>query len=331
MLKKILYGFLALIALIILVSFFLPGTAHVERTTEINAPAAKVFPLLNDLKAWDVWSPWDAKDPDMAKTWGEVTSGEGATYSWEGDPEQVGSGTMTITEVIENQKVVTQLDFGDQGTAMGGFDLSESDGVTKVTWYFDTDVSSPFLIGKYFGMMMDGFVGPDFEAGLNNLKEYIEAMPPYSIEIAETTFGDIHYLFIRGVCAQSDLQPNMEERAGVLMGYVGESGVEVAGMPFSMYHSWGDEVDFAFCIPVSGEMDIDHESIEYAYMEEATFVKGTHVGAYDHLGTSYDEIQRYLEDNAIMSKGPAVEYYENDPGEVEEADLITSIYFPKDS
>lgn len=329
MLKKILYGVLALIALVVIISLFLPGSAHVERSTEISAPVSKVFPVVNDMKAWDKWSPWDQKDPDMAKTWGEITEGQGANYSWEGDPDQVGTGTMTFNEVMENEKIMYELDFAEQGTALGGFEFSESDGITSVKWYFDTDVSSPFVIGKFFGMMMDGFVGPDFENGLANLKEYVESMPPYSIEIVETEFGDMHYLYIRGQCSTAELQPNMAERAGVLTAYAAENGLEMAGMPFSLYYDWGDSVDFAFCIPIGSEAAVDHDRVEYAYMETGKFIKGTHKGPYDNLGDSYNEMQKYMEDNAVKPMGAAVEYYENDPGAVaDESELLTSIYFP---
>jgi hypothetical protein len=44
---------------------------------------------------------------------------------------------------------------------------------TRVTWTNEGDMgSSP--INRYFGLMMDSMVGPDFDAGLRNLKALAE-------------------------------------------------------------------------------------------------------------------------------------------------------------
>jgi hypothetical protein len=46
-------------------------------------------------------------------------------------------------------------------------------GGTVVTWGIDADMgNSP--IGRWMGLMMDRWVGTDFEAGLTNLKTVVE-------------------------------------------------------------------------------------------------------------------------------------------------------------
>src|SRR6185369_2627038 len=74
-----------------------PDSFRVQRVVLINAPPDKVFPLINDLKAWPVWSPYEKKDPAMKRTYGAVTAGKGATYAWDGD-KNVGQGSMEIVE-----------------------------------------------------------------------------------------------------------------------------------------------------------------------------------------------------------------------------------------
>ena len=44
---------------------------------------------------------------------------------------------------------------------------------THVTWSFDSDMGAG-PIGRYFGLLMDRMVGPDFEGGLANLKALAE-------------------------------------------------------------------------------------------------------------------------------------------------------------
>lgn len=329
MLKKILYGFLALIALIVIISLFLPGSAHVERSTTIDAPVERVFAYVNDLEKWDDWSPWSEKDPDMDVSWGEITEGMGASYCWEGDPDQVGKGCLEITEVVENEKIVNKLDFMEQGTAMGSYTFSEADGKTTVTWGFDTDVSSPPVIGKFFGMMMDGFVGPDFEKGLANLKALAEAAPSYSIEIGESNFGPHHFIYVRQVATMENLAQMMAESAGAMTEFAAANGIESVGTPFSQYYSFGEEIDFAFCIPVAEEVTVEDEVVMYAYLDEGACIRGVHLGSYDNLGGSYDEMDRYMSDNALESTGPPMEHYVTDPGEEPDpANWITHIYYP---
>ncbi len=40
-----------------------PDAFRVERSLTIADPAETIFPLINDLNAWDAWSPWAKKDP----------------------------------------------------------------------------------------------------------------------------------------------------------------------------------------------------------------------------------------------------------------------------
>ena len=85
------------IAGILLYAATKPDSFRVQRVVLINAPSDKVFPLINDIKAWTVWSPYEKKDPAMKRTYGAVTAGKGATYACDGD-KNVGQGSMEIVE-----------------------------------------------------------------------------------------------------------------------------------------------------------------------------------------------------------------------------------------
>ena len=150
-----------------------PDSFRVQRVVLINAPPDKVFPLVNDIKAWTVWSPYEKKDPAMKRTYGAVTAGKGATYSWDGD-KNVGQGSM---EMIESgpRKVVLKLDFVKPFEAhnMGEFLLEPKGDSTSVTWA--TYGPSPYM-SKVIGTFMniDDMIGRDFEKGLADLKAAAE-------------------------------------------------------------------------------------------------------------------------------------------------------------
>ena len=165
-------GFVALILLIVIISFFLPRLIHVERSVTINSNASAIFPHINSLKNFVVWSPWSEKDPNMKQTFNEIESGAGCKYTWSGD-KKVGVGIMEISESIENKLVKTELDFGKRGTAIAQFSLEESNGKTTVKWSMDTDMGNNPM-GRIMGLFMDKWVGTDHEHGLNKLKSQIE-------------------------------------------------------------------------------------------------------------------------------------------------------------
>ena len=150
-----------------------PDTFRVERTIAMKAPPDKIHPLINDMKAWTAWSPYEKKDPAMKRSYGAVTAGKGATYAWEGD-SNVGQGSMEILESSPD-KVVIKLDFIAPFEAhnTGEFILRPKGDVTDVTWAIHGP--SPFM-SKVIGTFVsfDNMIGRDFEQGLADLKAIVE-------------------------------------------------------------------------------------------------------------------------------------------------------------
>jgi hypothetical protein len=161
------------IAGILLYAATKPDSFRVQRTALINAPSDKVFPLINDVKAWTAWSPYEKKDPAMKRSYGAVTAGKGATYAWDGD-KNVGQGSMEIVE-SSPRKIVLKLDFLKPFEAhnMGEFLLEPKGDSTSVTWAIYGP--SPYM-SKVVGTFMniDDMIGRDFEKGLADLKAAAE-------------------------------------------------------------------------------------------------------------------------------------------------------------
>jgi len=172
-LKIILITLAVIVGLLVVVSFFLPDVAHVERSIVVEAPPEVVFEQVNNLKNWEKWSPWNKLDPGMKIVYGAKTVGKGATYSWKGN-DKVGEGTLTINESTINKSISTQLDFGEYGGGQGGWRFEDTADGVKITWSMDTRTDYMPVIGKYFGLMMEDMVGPTFEKGLADLKAIAE-------------------------------------------------------------------------------------------------------------------------------------------------------------
>jgi hypothetical protein len=161
------------IAGILLYAATKPDSFRVQRVVLINAPSDKVFPLINDMKAWTAWSPYEKKDPAMKRTYGAVTAGKGATYAWDGD-KNVGQGSMEIVE-SGPRRILLKLDFLKPFEAhnMGEFVLEPKGDSTSVTWAIYGP--SPYM-SKVIGTFMniDDLIGRDFEKGLADLKAAAE-------------------------------------------------------------------------------------------------------------------------------------------------------------
>jgi uncharacterized protein YndB with AHSA1/START domain len=150
-----------------------PDTFRIERSTTIQAPPEKIAAYLTDFHQWTVWSPWEGKDPAMARTYSGAASGKGAVYGWEGN-KNVGTGRMELLEV-QPQRVLIKLDFFKPFEAHNTteFQLEPQGDSTKMTWaMFGPSNFMSKVMGVF--MDMDKMVGPDFEAGLAKLKAAVE-------------------------------------------------------------------------------------------------------------------------------------------------------------
>ena len=169
---------LKLIAIVILAlliyAYFKPNKFRIERSMVINAPAEKVHVHLADFRKWTAWSPWEAMDPDMKRTYSGAPAGVGAAYSWEG--KKSGSGSMLITRSDPATGINLDLNFTKPMKANNKTDimLSPEAGGTRVNWAMYG--GQPFLhrvMSTFFSM--DKMVGKDFEKGLAKLKQVSEA------------------------------------------------------------------------------------------------------------------------------------------------------------
>ena len=165
---------LAILVLVFVVGgLVMPKGYQVERSERIQAPVEIVFAQVNDLRNWEKWSPWNSADPTMQISYSENPVGQGGSYSWTG--EGAGEGNLTIVRSVAPSRIETRLDFGEMGSAEGYWDFSHAAGVTSLTWGFSGQNSG--ILGGWFTLMMDGMIGPQFEAGLAAIKEIAESTP----------------------------------------------------------------------------------------------------------------------------------------------------------
>lgn len=149
----------------------MPTFEH-TRSIVIAAPPAAVQPLVADLHEWTKWSPWEALDADMKRTYSGEEKGTGARYAWVG--KKAGEGSMRITNASAD-RVELDLDFIKPFKAQNKvvFRFEPEGSGTRVSWTMSgTRNVLLAIMGKLF---FDNMIGKDFDKGLAKLKAVAEA------------------------------------------------------------------------------------------------------------------------------------------------------------
>lgn len=145
----------------------------ISRSAFIPAPPEAVYPHVVDFHKWAEWSPWEALDPAMERTFSGPAAGTGAQYSWRGN-RRAGAGTMQILDAEEPSSIRLRLVFVKPFKAVNptGFTFEPDHGGTRVTWVMKGENKGlAGVVAKF--MNIDGMVGKDFEKGLANLAEVV--------------------------------------------------------------------------------------------------------------------------------------------------------------
>ncbi len=173
MIKTILIAGAVILAVPLVLAAFKPDTFSVQRSASIKAPPDRLHALINDMRAFNTWNPYNLKDPDIRGEYRGPQAGPGALYHFAGNKD-VGKGSIGIVDSTAS-KVTMKLDMLEpfEGHNTVEFRLAPAGDATEVTWAMHGP--SPYmakLVGIF--MNMDRMIGRDFEAGLANLKAKAE-------------------------------------------------------------------------------------------------------------------------------------------------------------
>jgi len=117
----------------------------------------------------------------------------------------------------------------------------------------------------------------------------------------------------------------MDKLFGRLMAKVEKLGAEMTGAPIAIYHCYdfdpeSTEVELAF--PTNTANAVTRT------MDGGKFATATHKGPYSKLNETYTAIGEWMDKNGYAMKSSPYEIYLNSPGDVQDDELLTEIYFP---
>jgi effector-binding domain-containing protein/uncharacterized protein YndB with AHSA1/START domain len=166
-------GFLIVATLILLsVGFLLPAQVEVKREVTIAATPEAVFERVNDLREFNAWSPWTAKDPDIKFVYSGPPEGPEAKSSWTSSVH--GPGTMEIKDSVPGQSVLYRIEMGGAEVIFSEIKLvRQPDDTTKAVWTYKSELGDN-PVKRYLALMYPSWVGADYELGLGRLKTAVE-------------------------------------------------------------------------------------------------------------------------------------------------------------
>ena len=304
----------------------LPASYEVSRSLSMNAPAAVVFEQVNTVKNWENWSAWMEDDTTIVNTYEGPASGPGAKWTWNG--EKSSTGTMELMESVPHSSLAFDMTFG-KSVSKVTCTFAEENGVTTATLGLAGEVG---FFQRFMSKMMDVWIGPYYERGLNNIKEIVESMPKApEVAIEMTEVEAMPYYGIKTEDLPMD-QMNAEffgTNYGKIMAYMGENGIEAAGAPFAIYYKWDKENQVTTLepgVPVA-EQGEGNDEVKGGMTYAGPVLHATYTGPYAQSESVHEAISAYMRDNNITFGDIVWEVYANDPQEVPEEELITEIYY----
>ncbi len=332
--RRLLYGIIALILILVLIGLVLPSTSRVRVASTIDAPAATVYAQLNDFRRFALWSPLLEIDPNVRVLYSGNRRGPGSTMTWDGPI--AGSGTQTIVDSVPFERVDIVLNRGEPGEASSRFSLAEEGGVTTVSWRFETDYGFN-IVGRYFAPLLSRVVARDYQAGLDKLKQLAESLPgtdfsDLQVELIVVEAVEIAYQQTASAADAGSIADAMGKAYFDIISFIDKHGLQDAGAPISIIRTFsGSQLIFDAAIPVRGTSEStprDAPGVKLGFTYEGPVIRAKHIGSYRALSETHRKIAAYLAAHGLQRNGPAWESYVSDPGSVAEDELITLVFYP---
>jgi effector-binding domain-containing protein len=282
------------------------------------------------------WSPWSLRDPAAKYTWDGPEFGVGAKFSWASEKQDVGSGSQEIVESRTPEAVKVRLDFGEHGIAWSSWALAPEAGGTQTTWSCDIDMGAG-PVGRYFGLMMDKWIGTDYAKGLENLKAFAESLPKDDFAGLEVQQIDAAPVTVAYVPAQAP-KDNQAIAAAIGSSYakvgqfMAKNGLKQAAAPQTInrkYDESGYEFDAAIPVDHAPAREVPADSpvqVKQTYAGKALRV--VHKGSYQTMESTYRRLVAYMAAHGYEEASSPWDEYVSDPGKTPEPELVTNIVWP---
>ena len=330
-LRITLYIVVGIITALLVFAVFIPDKKVLSNSIIIKSYPRPIYGMVNSLKNWEKWSPFQESDTAMVNEYSGPEFGVGAPQTW--NSKVNGTGSMTITESIFEKRVVYDLSMMEGSKDSTLFILERVPEGTKVTW--ETRITKAgYPIGRLMWVAMGGMMNKTFNQGLEKLKKVVENLPSdcKSGDIIETDEPAKIYLTITDTLTTESIAKFFGEAYGKIGSLIKlNSGIKMVGAPAAFYN--GDPSNpvwiVSAAIPVNMEPKKLTQGITVFKTPTQRIVSVVHLGDYSTSSDSYYKLEDYITAKKLEIIGNPLEEYITDPMSVSEPMKIeTKISFP---
>jgi uncharacterized protein YndB with AHSA1/START domain len=303
------------------------GSFEVKRSLEIDAPPETVFAAIVDLKSWPLWSPWLLHDADAHIAYSDNYQSEGGYYSWDG--KVVGAGKLTHLEIGPGNSIRQQIEFLRPFKALNqvNWEFEKRGDTTLVSW--EMSGRMPFLL-RFMNKRMESATGRDFELGLAMLGGYLNpAMPHPALSFAEPEeLQDFSYWAIP--CNGNLRQLETARRASIET--LRAAADTRLGLALTLYHHFDSraaQYQAEIAIPIiDNRPGSNYQSRDF---KGGQYCKMTLQGDLKFIPLGWHALNSHccMHKIKLDPSRPALETYQDDPGELSDSSqAVTALYLP---
>lgn len=325
-LRLFIFFILSLIVIVVVFSWLVPVKQSLDKSISIQAPAAVVFEQVGRLEHFNQWSAWNQHDSTVKLTYTGTDGTVGATSHWAGDPKISGEGSIEISSLDAGKSVQQKIHFikPKEGHAFSAFTLSELNGLTTVSWHFESETPRPWNIFNFFADIEKN-LGPEFEKGLSALKARVEkvtvpAGQSTAYEVKEMDFPETKYALIRQEIKWKDIPVFYTGHISILHAEAYRQKI-IPGTATSLYFTWDTEkqlTDMAAAVPLPAGKELGSPIIRMETIKAGKAIYTDHFGAYDKTPAAWTFLRQYISSHNLKEKAPLIEQYLNDPALVKD-------------
>lgn len=321
--KRVIFFAGVLLLLGLLAPYFFPETLVIKHSSQINAPSNVVFSQVNDLRNWELWSPWQPLQRPVS--YGNAGVGRGGFVLWGQSPDESYDQRFTITTSNPHQMVELAMDFAHQSFAVSRIDVTELDRSTLLVWHMAIKTEGWKSILFWLKQKQN------LVAASKGLTTASEIFYTQGMQLVERGLIDAFpYVSIRR-------QVDWEE-LNVLMGSLYEQltegsetgGYTIIGYPFAIYHTLGeDRVDIECGFPVDTLVELRNGIIQSGIFDQTACAITHFDGGFENLELAHSAVQQWMEERGLALGGSPMEIYQSIADEgANEPRWTTAVIYP---
>lgn len=238
--------------------FTAPASYKMERHIIIKADKAAIYPLIAILHERKKWYPWPAQDPEGEYLYGGSPGEVGSSFSWKS--KITGEGEELLTTLVPEKLAESNISIKSPMAreSKGWIELKEvGSNETEVIWGLAGENSLLDKLTSTF-FSVETVMGPDYEAGLEQLKELAEKefnsgqsnrMPVFTVKFSGRT-----YLTLREKHSMNTLYKDFYARAyKELIDYCQQKNIQINGFPSALVYDRNEAaqtLDIAAALPI---------------------------------------------------------------------------------